>query len=517
MELKKGTRLKNRYEITTIIGRGGFGCTYKAIDHLLNRFVAIKSSEASLSHEAKILKALENVPHICHIYEYFIENKQHYIVMRYVEGKNLSLYRQENGGTVSIDFLKQCLPSLIITLDQMHERGIIHRDISPGNMIVTDENILYLIDFGAATALKDTSLKNKFKFAHKGLDAPEHLDESSQGTWTDVYSLCSSIVYLLTGEGLPACENRLMSDPLPELLVKMPINGRMQNALLRGLAIDPTRRYRSVISFSESFLGEDVNRTDIEKSYSVHYHARTDIGKRPVNQDNYMVDKLFAYAGEDCEIKGNIECEKDAIHIVAVADGVAGVLHGELASKAAIQAVSHFVDYYRYNDGLLQNLLEELLNQLNEKILILSKKIGKTATTISIFAWRNNEFCVANIGDSPVYRLRGRKLNCLSEIQTIANDMLSNGMIPTSKDLHSLSNYLGKPNTSGESMAHITTGRWEKGDIYMICSDGISGISSDEQKSKWMKQDGDKAIKNIFKHAHKHDSMDNCTSIILKF
>lgn len=517
MELEKGRKLKNRYEIISVLGQGGFGTTYKAVDHLLNRFVAIKSSEHSLSHESRILKALNNVPHISHIYDYFVEEKMHYIVMRLIEGKSLSEYRQENGGTVSVAFIRKVLPSIVITLDQMHERGIIHRDISPANFIIHDEETLYLIDFGTATAIKDASLKNKLIFSHHGLDAPEHLQESAQGPWTDVYSLCTSIVFLLSGEGLPSYEDRIKFDPLPNLLLKMSLNARMQNALIKGLAVNTDKRYRSVCDFAKAFLGEDKQTDALQQSYKVHYHARTDIGVRDVNQDNFMVDMLFAYAGEDCEIKGNIECEKDRIHVVAVADGVASVLHGELASKAAIQAVSHFVDYYREDDGLLQNLIEEFLNQVNEKIITLSNKIGNTATTISIFAWRNDDMCVANIGDSPVYRLQGRRLTFLSKEQTLANDKLEHGIQPTGKEWHTLINYLGKTNASGSTMANIYTGKIEKGDIYMLCTDGIAGISTDEQKIRWMKQDGDKAIKSIFKNAHKHSTMDNCTAIILKF
>lgn len=147
----------------------------------------------------------------------------------------------------------------------------------------------------------------------------------------------------------------------------------------------------------------------------------------------------------------------------------------------------------------------------------MSSKIGKTATTISVFAWKNNEFYMANIGDSPVYQLKKRKFTKLSKSQTVANDMLEKGMMPTGRDLHLLSNYLGKESTSGDSMAYITSGKIEAGDIFMLCSDGIAGISSDLQKSRWMRQDGDKAIKNIFKHAHRHKTMDNCTAIILKF
>lgn len=516
MELEKGKIIKNRYEIISIIGRGGFGVTYKSIDHLLNRFVAIKSSEHSLVHEAKILKALENVPNISHIYDYFVEHNMHYIVMRLIDGVSLSKFRQDNGGTVSVAFIKKVLPSVIITLDQMHERGIIHRDISPGNFIIANEDTLYLIDFGAATAIKEKSLRNRLTFGHQGLDAPEHLDLQSQGPWTDVYSLCMSIVFLLTGEGLPSYTDRINQDPLPGLLLKMSLSARMQNALMTGLAVDPCKRYKTITDFSKGFLGEYKN-TRMGQSYVVHYHARTDIGKRDVNQDNFMVDTLFAYAGEDCEIKGNIECEGDTLHIVAVADGVAGSAHGELASKAAIQAVSHFVHNYRFSDGLLQNMIEEFLNQLNEKILILGKKIGNTATTISIFAWKDSEMCVANIGDSPVYMLRGRKLTELSELHTLAKDKMDKGIQPMPRDLHIITRYLGKQNTSGSTMAYINTGKIEKGDIFMLCTDGIAGISNPEQKKYWMRHDRDKAISNIFKKAHNHDVMDNCTVIILEF
>lgn len=517
MELEKGKRLKNRYEIISTIGHGGFAYSYKAIDHLLNRYVAIKCSEKSLSHEAKILKALNNVPHISHIYEYFVENKKHYIVMRLIEGKSLAKYREENGGTVSVSFLKRVLPSVIITLDQIHDRGIIHRDISPANFIIYDENTLYLIDFGAATAIKDNSLKNKLLFAHQGLDSPEHFDSSSQGPWTDVYSLSTSIVFLLTGEGLPSYEDRKKCDILPSLLTKLSLTAKMQNALIKGLEIDPEKRSKTVREFAKGFLGDEKQIESVGDSYSVHYHARTDIGVRPVNQDNFMVDTLFAYAGEDCEIKGYIETAANEIHMVAIADGVASSKHGELASKAAIQAISHFVQNYRYENGLLQNLVEELLNQVNEKILILGEKIGKTATTISLIMWRKDEMCVANIGDSPIFMLRKKKLYRLSQEHTLAKEKIEKGLQPTARELHVITKYLGKANSSGSTMAHIYTGKIEKGDIYMVCSDGISAISSDEQKKYWMRLDGDKAIKNIFNNAHKHTTMDNCTAIILKY
>ena len=509
--------LKDRYEILSEIGRGGFGCTYRAFDRLLNRFVAVKESENSLAHEANILKALENVPYISHLYDYFQENGRFYIVMRLVDGKSLSQYRQENGGRVSPDFIRRILPSLVITLEQMHERGIIHRDISPGNLLLEGQSTLYLIDFGAATALKDASLKNRFTFIHRGLDAPEHLDSGAQGPWTDVYSLCSTIVFLMTGEGIPSYEDRLRYDPLPSSLLSLSMSGRMQNALLNGLSVDPANRYRTVRSFADAFLGVGNHRRDLESSFTVGYHAKTDIGKRSVNQDNFLIDQLFASIGEDCELVGQINCSPGEIHLAAVADGVAGTQHAELASKAAIQAAGHFVDYYRYDERLMQNLLEEFMTQLNEKILTLGTKIGKTATTISLFAWRNDEYCAVNIGDSPIYLLRKRHLYCLSETQTVARHMLSRGKIPSQKDLHALYHYLGKANTAGESMAYFATGKIEKGDVFLLCTDGIAGISSDQQKVRWLLQDESKTIRSIFNYAHKQQAMDNCTSVLLRF
>ena len=291
----------------------------------------------------------------------------------------------------------------------------------------------------------------------------------------------------------------------------------MQNALMNGLALEKDKRYKSIQAFAKAFYGRDISASTMDESYSVHYHARTDIGKRSVNQDNFMVDTLFQYAGEDCEIKGYIDCQKDEIHIAAIADGVASSKHGELASKAAIQAVTHFIENYRNDEGLNENLIEEFLNQLNEKIITLGKKIGMTATTISILMWKNDTYCIANIGDSPVYKLSDDHLYKLSEEHVLANEKMNAGLNVTTADFHTLTRYLGKAKSAGSEMAYIRSGTIKKGDIFLLCSDGISGITTDGEKRKYMKKDGDKAIKEFYKCAHKHPAMDNCTAIILKF
>ena len=515
--IKPGTRIKNRYEILCLIGQGGFGATYKAIDNLINRFVAIKVSKMNLSHEAHVLKELKNVPHISHIYDYFVENHTYFIVMRLITGTSLTSYQKECGGTIPSSILKQMLPSVLITLDQMHQIGIIHRDISPGNFLLTDENTLYLIDFGAATSINQKSLVNNLIFKHKGFDSPEQKDINSQGPWTDIYSLCCTIYYLLVGEGVPLPADRMNYDPVPSMLMKVSLTNKMQNAIIRGLSTDITKRYQCIHDFSMDFFGNEKESDFGSKSYKVHYHARTDIGTRPINQDNFMVDTLFSYAGEDCEIKGYIDCDNEDLHVVALADGVASQNHGELASKAAIQAVSHFIDAFRYSKDLPQQLIEDFLDQLNEKIITLGNKIGTTASTVTIFLWKNNKYCIANIGDSPAYQLSDRKLSCLTVAHTLVNDKISAGKAVSAKDLHVITRYLGKHNIAGSEMASIKTGTISKGDIFLLCSDGVSNEISDLEKRRIMKKDGDKAIQSLFKHVGKQANMDNCTAIILKF
>ena len=214
MEIKKGTRLKNRYEITELLGEGGFGKTYKAIDHLLNRFVAIKCSDKSLAHEAKILKALDSVPNIAHRYDYFVSDKKHFLVMKLINGVSLSKYRNDCGGKISLDLLTKILPYILTTLDQMHERGIIHRDISPGNFLIDDEKRLFLIDFGTATSVREASLRNNTIFSHLGLDAPESARADQQGPWTDIYAFGAVLYRTLIGTDPIDAKERVSNDRL---------------------------------------------------------------------------------------------------------------------------------------------------------------------------------------------------------------------------------------------------------------------------------------------------------------
>lgn len=515
--LKKHTILKGRYEILSVLGNGGFGIIYKATDNLVGRYVAIKSSTESLSHEAKILGTLKNVPYISHSFDYFTENKTDYIVMRLVKGTSMSEIFNHSSKPFAVSDIKKYLPSICMSLYQMHKLGIIHRDISPGNLMITEDESIYIIDFGTATSTKHEGLRNNLIFSHKGLDAPERTNNNLLGPGTDIYSLCATIVYLLSGEGIPLPASRMKYDVIPALLAKLSINSNMQRALCKGLNIDIKKRYSDAFEFLRDFLGDEDPLTKAKINYTVEYNACTDIGTRGVNQDNFMIDSYFTYAGEDCLINGDFPSSYKHIHIVAIADGVASASYSEFASKATIQAISHFIDSYKYSEDLPERLMENLLDQLNEKIIFLGKKIGHTASTVSILMWKDNNYYVANIGDSPIFLLRKGKITTLTKAHTLAASKLQKGLQVTAEDLHTLKNYLGKENVSGSQMASYSSGQLAKDDTFLICSDGVSNAFTTDDLAKHLKKTGAKALSSIWKHTKKDKNMDNSTAVILHF
>lgn len=543
--LQKGTKLKDRYIIEQVLGSGGFGVTYEAYDMLNYRIVAVKeffvdgcmerdtaiSNEAvviddeaarhkverSLSnfkYEIAVMKLLENVPYISHIRDDFSENGTEYIVKDLLRGKTLAEYNKKDIA-INTTELMESMEHVLIALEEMHELGIIHRDISPGNLFLTEDGDLYLIDFGTATSTdKDSEYRNEQVFEHKGFHAPEHNEIENQGPWTDIYSLCATIVYILTGEAVPNEVERQVLDPVPGLLMRCKLSATQQNVILKGLESDISKRLSSARELRVGLCGEIAeNMGDM----TVSYCAGTDIGSRKINQDNLLVDGLFYFEGEDFVKHGKISCNGEEIHLVAIFDGVGGAHSGELASRAAAQALNHFLEQYRNSNALPERLIGELVDQINEKIVTLGTKIGKTGTTMSFLLWRGNQYYAINIGDSPIFIRRKHKLNMLSVPHTLAQAKLMAGIEFSIHDRHTLSNYLGKPGVAGSQMVSYRHGYIKKGDSFLLCSDGVSDKIDLDRLKRYLGLTPELAIKSIRRSLSRHSNNDNCTAIVLKW
>lgn len=539
-QLPEGIRLKNRYEIVSVLGQGAFGITYSAFDHLINVRVVVKEffpkdavsrncavsryltysqdktkqerisrSRNNFIREAQIHKRLKDTPYIARYRDYFEENNTLYLVMNHIIGVDLTQFHGRKK-----DFIDACR-SVLEALESIHENGIIHRDISPGNLILAEDGNIYLIDFGAALVLDSTDeLYSREIIDHRGFNAPEYNDVSLQGTWTDIYMLCSVIVYVLSKEAVPLPADRAQQDMVPQLLTGHGIPGEMQNTLMQGLHLNIEKRIQTAKELRERLYRNEVKENFTPKKIAYTYF--TDTNNRKINQDSFVVDLERSYQGEDCNGEGIINCEKDHTYLIAVADGVGGSCHGELASRAVCQALVHFLESYAGSKKLIERLVERLLDQVNEKIVQLGHKIGKTATTVSILMWRNNRYYAINIGDSPIYHYSKGYLEKLSIPHTKAHMNVLSGRQINFNDIHTLTNYIGKDGIAGSDMISYREGKIKKGDIFMVCTDGVSDVVSDgNQKFLWglWKLNGSKRIRKIVKKAHG----DNATAIAIKF
>ena len=547
--LRKGTILKKRYEVISVLGMGGFGITYQAVDQLLNCYVAVKEffpqewgsrdgkqscqihfpedgagaetveeCRCNFRHEADILDRVKDVPYIARLRDRFEENGTEYIVLNLVQGISLSTYVKKRGGKLPASEVLSLMQNLFDTLVQLHAMGIIHRDISPANLILSEDHILYLIDFGASTAFDgDEEYQSRQVFRHEGLAAPEHSRPDRQGPWTDIFALCATMVYLITGEGVAQAKDRRRFDHLPQLLMGSALSSRQQNVLLKGLDPEINRRYADAGQLYKELYGEALTAEEIPKEWPIFYHAKTVTGSKPLNQDNFMVDTVFCYEGEDCEQAGTLTCHPNEIHMAAVCDGVGGANHGELASRAAVQALVHFLEAYPESHVLPDRLLEELLDQINEKIIQFGNKVGKTATTLSLLLWCGVRYYAVNIGDSPVYLLRKGKLERLSTAHTKAELNIMTQKPVERSDWNTLMQYLGKHDVSGSQMASFRYGKLQRGDTFLICTDGVSKKIEAGRMKRYLAKTGGKSVQAMFKSIDRYEKNDNCTAIVLKF
>ncbi|MDM8238875.1 protein kinase [Pseudoflavonifractor phocaeensis] len=273
--LPPGTVLLDRYLVGRVLGEGGFGITYIGCDLRLELKIAIKeyypvdraTRNASVSlgvtnfmgpaaqsfergkqkflGEARAMARMDKQQTIVGVRDYFEANNTAYIVMEYIQGTNFNDLVKQRGGRIAPEELFPLLEPLFGALSVMHENGLIHRDISPDNLML-EHGKVRLLDFGCAR--ETTRGTETLTIALKQGYAPvEQYQSKGQGPWTDIYALCATIYFCLTGKAPPQALDRITADGLllPSKLGVVLLPGQ-EEALLKGLNLSPNRRYRSM-------------------------------------------------------------------------------------------------------------------------------------------------------------------------------------------------------------------------------------------------------------------------------
>lgn len=275
--LSKGQKINDRYEIIKTIGEGGMANVYLANDEILERKVAIKVLRGDLSNDEKFIRrfkrealSVSNLshPNIVEVYDVGEEDGNYYIVMEYIEGKTLKQLLQKRGAltlTEVIDIMSQ----LTSGLAHAHDAYIIHRDIKPQNILIEDNGLVKITDFGIAMALNSTQLtQTNSVMGSVHYLPPEQANGKGSTIKSDIYSLGILMYELLTGsvpyKGDTAVEIALkhMKEKLPSIRKQNPtIPQSIENIVLKATAKNPKNRYESVREMHED-LASALEKTN---------------------------------------------------------------------------------------------------------------------------------------------------------------------------------------------------------------------------------------------------------------
>ena len=285
--LLPGSILNGKYMVGKILGQGGFGITYIGWDIALERKVAIKeyypsgqvgrtpgtnalswytTESAALAQktglemflkEARKMSKVDSIPGIVRVRDLFQENGTAYIVMDFVEGETLKTRLQKNG-PMPWDRAKEIFRPAVHTMEQVHRAGLIHRDLSPDNLMLTPDGQVKILDLGAAKDLNINSGASSMQVAKGGFSPFEQYSQrGASGPWTDVYAMAATIYYTLTGVLPPAAIDRVEEDTLDWSLVAA-LPWRAQEALKAAMVVSAKKRTQSMEELEKGLFGEEA-------------------------------------------------------------------------------------------------------------------------------------------------------------------------------------------------------------------------------------------------------------------
>lgn len=321
--LAPGTLIDGRYIIGRSLGEGGFGITYIGFDSRLNRRVAVKEyypsgvanrqnggnssiiitqgkegffdrGKNNFLDEARSVARFTNEEGIVDVYDFFEENKTAYIIMEYIEGINLKQHIRRNGTIQPAVLIEMMLP-VMRSLSNMHSAGIIHRDISPDNIMYTTSRKLKLTDFGSARYFANEERELSVVLKHGYAPVEQYTSTGRQGPYTDVYAMCATIYNCITGRPPVDSLDRQIQDTLiPPSQLGVPISPVQESALMHGLAV----RYENRCPNMQTLIGEITGRTPyINQFYGAGNMTRTMSAEDNFINNNYQQNGGYQNTG----------------------------------------------------------------------------------------------------------------------------------------------------------------------------------------------------------------------------
>ncbi len=301
--LLPGTVLAERYVLGKSLGSGNFGITYLAWDKILLVPVAVKEYYPAdivsrdiirgtdlniyvndkteydkklnkFIKEARCLARFSNLDGIVSVQDFFYANNTAYIIMKYIEGDSVKKYVKAKGKMDGQEVLRLMKP-ILGSLCKIHSTGLLHRDISPDNILFQEEEKLVLIDFGSARVQDAVEQKSMTVLFKRGFSPEEqYRPRGKQGPWSDIYAICATMYFMLTGK-VPLDAIERMAGEILKPLADMPdinIPIKAKEAIMKGLNVKASDRYQTVSELmSDIYDGQEI----AVKSYKYGKNRKT--------------------------------------------------------------------------------------------------------------------------------------------------------------------------------------------------------------------------------------------------
>lgn len=292
-QLSVGTMLHGQYLVGRVLGQGGFGITYLGWDTELEQIVAIKefypstlvyrnnslgtsvclnahtaepgyqAGQSRFLREAQALSKLNHVPEIVGIHACFQENNTAYIVMEFIRGAELAHYVKMKGGRLEAAEALRILKPILTALETVHRAGLVHRDISPDNIMLDPLGGAKLLDFGAVrnvdnpNAELDMTRSTEAIVKHGFAPPEQYRGRGSLGPWTDEYALCATVYYCLTGRVPPDAMARSMDGETVDWANVPGLTRQQRAALEKGMSIKAKDRFGDLGKLRAALFGEE--------------------------------------------------------------------------------------------------------------------------------------------------------------------------------------------------------------------------------------------------------------------
>ncbi len=377
--IMKGQKINDRYQIIKSIGEGGMANVYLAYDTILDRDVAVKILRGDLSNDEKFVRRFQrealNASSLSHsniveVYDVGDDNGQYFIVMEYIEGKNLKdLIKKRGKLTTSevIDIMSQIADGLSVA----HDSYIIHRDIKPQNIMILENGLVKITDFGIAMAMNATQLtQTNSVMGSVHYLPPEQASGKGSTLKSDIYSMGILMYELLTGllpyRGENAVEIALkhLKEPLPSIRDELPdLPQSVENIILKSTAKNPKNRYNDAREMYED-LKTCLDDSRINEEKLEYEHAELDSDNKKFTK---QVEKAIVLEDEE---DNN---EKDDVVVKQVTDDEV-----KKESKVVVILASIFVGLFVIVAACIL-LLPVILKQ---KDIIIPEVAGKTVSEV---------------------------------------------------------------------------------------------------------------------------------------